>query len=256
MYLVGAPHPNRELLATFLRHWPDEDYVTSAEVYQEMMHRFVAIDRRAAIEDAFRLLDDLVVSVFPDSAKRRRCRLGNCHASTEAVSSGLPALGSHAGERCKPDPDLRQWILGVAGRHLSAVTARDTHPSTTTTRSSLPPILHSRPFRRQALRRTVWPKSSSCQLRLLKASCNLLAFSSPSRRMGTPKTHIAGGAQYLERRHASREGWMVVGNTPVSSVADTRWGWRPNIWGATAGMLVNLQRRIPTCPTRVRVSEP
>ena len=36
-----------------------------------MMHRFVAINRRAAIEDAFRLLDDLVVFVFPDSAKRR-----------------------------------------------------------------------------------------------------------------------------------------------------------------------------------------
>lgn len=65
MYLVGAPHPNRERLEVFLRHRPDEDYVTSAEVYQEIMHRFVAIDRRAAIEDAFGLLDDLVVSVFP-----------------------------------------------------------------------------------------------------------------------------------------------------------------------------------------------
>ena len=65
MYLVGAPHPNRERLEAFLRHRPDEDYVTSAEVYQEVMRRFVAIDRRAAIEDAFMLLDDLVVSVFP-----------------------------------------------------------------------------------------------------------------------------------------------------------------------------------------------
>ena len=65
MYLVGAPHPNRERLEAFLRHRPDEDYVTSAEVYQEVTHRFVAIDRRAAIEDAFGLLDDLVVSVFP-----------------------------------------------------------------------------------------------------------------------------------------------------------------------------------------------
>ena len=65
MYLVGAPHPNREHLEVFLRHRPDEEYVTSAEVYQEMMHRFVALDRRTAIEDAFRLLDDLVVSVFP-----------------------------------------------------------------------------------------------------------------------------------------------------------------------------------------------
>ena len=65
MYLVGAPHPNRERLEAFLRNRPDEDYVTSAEVYQEMLHRFVAIDRRPAIDDAFRLLDDLVVSVFP-----------------------------------------------------------------------------------------------------------------------------------------------------------------------------------------------
>ena len=65
MYLVGAPHPNRERLEAFLRYRPDDDYVTSAEVYQEMLHRFIAIDRRAAIEDAFMLLDDLVVSVFP-----------------------------------------------------------------------------------------------------------------------------------------------------------------------------------------------
>ena len=65
MYLVGAPHSNRDHLEAFLRNRPDEDYVTSAEVYQEMLHRYVAIDRRAAIDDAFRLLDDLVVSVFP-----------------------------------------------------------------------------------------------------------------------------------------------------------------------------------------------
>ena len=65
MYLVGAPHPNRDGLAMFLRARPDEDYVTSAEVYQEVLHRYVAIARRAAIDDAFALLDDLVVTVFP-----------------------------------------------------------------------------------------------------------------------------------------------------------------------------------------------
>ena len=48
----------------FLRQWPDEDYVTSAEVYQEILHRYAAINRRGAINDAFTLLDDLVVSVF------------------------------------------------------------------------------------------------------------------------------------------------------------------------------------------------
>lgn len=67
MYLVGAPHPNRERVATFLQRWPDEDYVTSAEVYQEVLHRYVAINRRIAISDAFTLLDGLVDSVFPIS---------------------------------------------------------------------------------------------------------------------------------------------------------------------------------------------
>ena len=65
MYLVGSAHPNRARLEDFLRYQPEEDYVTSAEVYQEILHRFVAIDRRQAITDAFMLLDDLVISVFP-----------------------------------------------------------------------------------------------------------------------------------------------------------------------------------------------
>lgn len=67
MYLVGAPHPHRERVEVFLRQRPDENYVTSAEVYQEILHRYVAINRRSAINDAFGLLDDLVVSVFPIS---------------------------------------------------------------------------------------------------------------------------------------------------------------------------------------------
>lgn len=67
MYLVGTPHPNRELLEAFLRRRTGEHYVTSTEVYQEILHRYVAINRRGAIEDAFRVLDALVVSVFPIS---------------------------------------------------------------------------------------------------------------------------------------------------------------------------------------------
>ena len=67
MYLVGAAHPNRELLEAFLRRRTGEHYVTSAEVYQEILYRYVAINRRGAIEDAFGVLDALVVSVFPIS---------------------------------------------------------------------------------------------------------------------------------------------------------------------------------------------
>ncbi|MCY4024692.1 MAG: PIN domain-containing protein [Acidobacteria bacterium] len=67
MYLVGAPHPNRDRIEDHLRAHAGEDYVTSAEVYQEIVHRYVAIDRRGAIDDAFRLLDETVIDVFPIS---------------------------------------------------------------------------------------------------------------------------------------------------------------------------------------------
>lgn len=65
MYLIGAPHPNRDQLEDFLRANPGEDLVTSAEVYQEIIHRYVAIDRLSAICDAFSLLDQLVTIVHP-----------------------------------------------------------------------------------------------------------------------------------------------------------------------------------------------
>ena len=39
MYLVGAPHPNRERAAVLPRNRPGGHYVTSAEVYQEILHR-------------------------------------------------------------------------------------------------------------------------------------------------------------------------------------------------------------------------
>lgn len=64
MYLVGTPHRNRNRIEEFLGVHAGEEYVTSAEVYQEIVHRYVAIDRRGAIDDAFRFLDDLVTTVF------------------------------------------------------------------------------------------------------------------------------------------------------------------------------------------------
>ncbi len=64
MYLVGSPHPLRELLTSYLRQHIDESYVTSVEVYQELIHRYVAIDRREAIADGFQVLDSLVEAVY------------------------------------------------------------------------------------------------------------------------------------------------------------------------------------------------
>ena len=65
MYLVGAPHPNRNRAVDFLARSTAERLVTSAEVYQELIHRYASIDRREAIAKAFGTLDDLVDTVFP-----------------------------------------------------------------------------------------------------------------------------------------------------------------------------------------------
>ena len=55
MYLVGGPHPNKtraqQLLETLTTQ--RQRLVTDAEVLQEILHRYVAIDRRDAIQPAF-----------------------------------------------------------------------------------------------------------------------------------------------------------------------------------------------------------
>lgn len=77
MYLVGASHPNRGRAVAFLRESPEEDFVTSAEVYQEVLHRYAAVNRREAVDDAFTLLDNMTARVFDvtradvDVAKKR-----------------------------------------------------------------------------------------------------------------------------------------------------------------------------------------
>jgi predicted nucleic acid-binding protein len=65
MYIVGSRHPNRERLEAFFRSHENEVYVTSAEVYQEVIHRYVAINRRQAIHDCFSFLDGIVRTVYP-----------------------------------------------------------------------------------------------------------------------------------------------------------------------------------------------
>lgn len=65
MYLVGGAHPARDRLVVWLHDHRDALLVTSAEVYQEIIHRYVAIDRRAAIADAFAALDALAEIAHP-----------------------------------------------------------------------------------------------------------------------------------------------------------------------------------------------
>ena len=66
MYLVGAPHPHK----TDAKRWLEElvsgqeRLVTDAEVLQEILHRYVAIERPDAIQPAFDALLGIVDEVF------------------------------------------------------------------------------------------------------------------------------------------------------------------------------------------------
>lgn len=66
MYLVGAVHPHkadaRRLVETAVA--AGERLVTDAEVLQEILHRYVAIDRREAIQPAFDAILGVVDEIY------------------------------------------------------------------------------------------------------------------------------------------------------------------------------------------------
>jgi predicted nucleic acid-binding protein len=66
MYLVGAAHPHKadaqRLLEAAIA--AEQRLVTSAEVLQEILHRYVAIDRRQGIQPAFDALLGVVDEVL------------------------------------------------------------------------------------------------------------------------------------------------------------------------------------------------
>lgn len=67
MYLVGAPHPHKGDAQRLLERCiaAGERLVTNAEVFQEILHRYVAIGRREAIGPAFQALLGVVDEVLP-----------------------------------------------------------------------------------------------------------------------------------------------------------------------------------------------
>jgi uncharacterized protein len=77
MYLVGSPHPLKADAQRLLEKLitDRERLVTDAEVLQEILHRYVAIDRRDAIQPAFDALlgvVDEVLSVDRGEVERTR----------------------------------------------------------------------------------------------------------------------------------------------------------------------------------------
>jgi predicted nucleic acid-binding protein len=67
MYLVGAPHVHKTDAQRLLEKLVTERQrlTTDAEVLQEILHRYVAINRREAIQPAFDALLGIVDEVLP-----------------------------------------------------------------------------------------------------------------------------------------------------------------------------------------------
>jgi len=77
MYLVGAPHPHKSDAQRVLEKFISERarLVTDAEVLQEILHRYVAINRRDAIQSAFDALlgvVDEVLAIEQSAAERAK----------------------------------------------------------------------------------------------------------------------------------------------------------------------------------------
>ena len=66
MYLVGATHPNKDRAITALTQLvrDGERLITDVEVYQEILHRYTAIQRPEAIDAAFESLDGIVDEIL------------------------------------------------------------------------------------------------------------------------------------------------------------------------------------------------
>jgi len=66
MYLVGGPHPHKADAEVLLERYvaAGQRLVTDAEVLQEILHRYTAINRREAIGPALRVVLDITDFVF------------------------------------------------------------------------------------------------------------------------------------------------------------------------------------------------
>lgn len=67
MYLVGASpvHQAQAHALVISANARQERLTTSAEIFQEILHRYISIRRMEAIEPAFRVLTAIVDEVFP-----------------------------------------------------------------------------------------------------------------------------------------------------------------------------------------------
>ena len=84
MYMVGNPGPELDRANELVNQAvaDGEELVTDVEVYQEILHRYTAINRPDSIDDAFTALDEIVTRVLSydmDDVRLARAILREIH---------------------------------------------------------------------------------------------------------------------------------------------------------------------------------
>ena len=89
MYLIGAAHPHKSDAQLILEGLiaNGQRLVTDAEVLQEILHRYTAINQRDAIGPAFQVMLDIVDEVFAIE-KAEVLRAGEIVQSRTLLSAG------------------------------------------------------------------------------------------------------------------------------------------------------------------------
>jgi uncharacterized protein len=117
MYLVGAAHPHkadaRRLLEAALSG--GEKLVTDAEVLQEILHRYVAIDRRDAIQPAFDAVLGIVDEVLAVTEAGRQARQGDRPWPAAALGQGGHSCGRDGPGRDRARHVFRSGFDSIPG---------------------------------------------------------------------------------------------------------------------------------------------
>lgn len=104
MYVIGAPHPRKTDALQLLERLASERQrlVTDAEVLQEILHRYVAINRRDAIQPGFDTLLGITDQVFSldRAAVERAKEIAQGHSRLSARDTvHLAVMEQHGIER-------------------------------------------------------------------------------------------------------------------------------------------------------------
>jgi hypothetical protein len=87
MYIIGAAHPNKAPALQIIERCisMEERLVTDTEAFQEILHRYGALDRQEAIQPAFEVLAAVVDEILPmeyrDVQRAKELLLGSVRLS-------------------------------------------------------------------------------------------------------------------------------------------------------------------------------